>query len=535
MRHFSSYGPVDREAHFAVERRALVDQCVTQLVGLPNESGGHYFTIWGPRQSGKTWVMRQAIKAIRDQVGDRFLVGAITLQGVVEGDDDNEHVASFLEQVPHLLWEGFDLKLTEAPKTQADWFKVFARAEGVFDRPVILLLDEFDSLPPKLIDRLVATFRKMYLARDRYWLHGLALVGVRAVLGIESLRGSPFNVQRSLQIPNLTRDEVVDLYAQYQSESHQVITPDVVSAVYDVTRGQPGLVSWFGELLTEKHNPGIDKIIDIDVWHRIYARALAVEFNNTTLNLMKKARGEHRPWVLKLFTDPNVPFSMDKDWCNYLFTNGIVDEAFVDDPDKQGGRAYVCRFSSPFVQRRLYAALTDDMFGDKGPLPSIPVGDAMEDVFTAEGLCIPPLLARYRDYLNRLKDKGIDPWVGQPRRQDLHYTEAVGHFHLYAWLQNALRGYPCAIIPEFPTGNGKVDLVIQTRVSRALIEVKSFVSMPQLAASRKQAATYAKKLGLSAAAVAVFAPTNDDAVLAKLSSETDVDGVRVTLVAFGSV
>ena len=36
-----------------------------------------------------------------------------------------------------------------------------------------------------------------------YLLHGLALVGVRAVLGIDSDRGSPFNVQRSLHVPNL--------------------------------------------------------------------------------------------------------------------------------------------------------------------------------------------------------------------------------------------------------------------------------------------------------------------------------------------
>jgi len=63
---------------------------------------------------------------------------------------------------------------------------------------------------------------------------------------------------------------------------------------------------------------------------------------------------------------------------------------------------------------------------------------------------------------------------GQPRRQDLHYTEAVGHFHLY----------PCSITPEFPTGNGKVDLVLRSKNHLAVIEVKSFVSVPQMAAYR---------------------------------------------------
>lgn len=531
MRHFSSYGPVESKAHFAVERRELVERCVAQLIGQPDELGGHYFTIWGPRQTGKTWIMRQAMTVIRQRCGDKFAMGSLVLQGVL-GPNDGDDV--FLRSVPGLFREGFGI-IPPAPRDWDEFSALFARNSGLFDKPLILLLDEFDSLPPLVIDRLVAVFRKMYLARDAYVLHGLALVGVRAVLGVESRRGSPFNVQRSLQVPNLTRDEVIEMFRQYQSESAQVVEPEVVEAVYESTRGQPGLVSWFGELLTEKYNPGQDKVIGLATWRRVYGRALVAEFNNTVLNLITKARGEYRPYVLRLFTDPNVPFTLDRDWCNYLFTNGLIDETIIDDPRQPEGEVSVCRFSSPFVQRRLYAALTDDMFGDKGPLPAIPVGDAMDDVFTPQGLCIPRLLDRYRDYLKRLQQEGIDPWIGQPRRQDLHYTEAVGHFHLYAWLLNATRGYPCSVSPEFPTGNGKVDLVLRTRDHAAVIEVKSFVSIPQLAASRTQAAVYAKKLGLTAATVVVYAPVKDELVLAQLSSETDVDGIRVTITAFGWV
>lgn len=534
MRRFSSYGPVEPKAHFAVERRELVERCVSQLIGQPDEAGGHYFTIWGPRQTGKTWIMRQAIKAIHEKYGDRFSVGAITLQSIVEGDEAKRPLRSFLQQVPDLFWEGFDLKIGDAPKNYADWRKLFAKDAGVFDRPVILLLDEFDSLPPKLIDRLVASFRKMYLAHDRYWLHGLALVGVRAVLGVDSPRGSPFNVQRSLQIPNLTRDEVVDLFQQYQSESQQIVEPDVVSSVYESTRGQPGLVSWFGELLTEKYNPGKDKQINDVLWQNVYSRALAVEFNNTVLNLIKKARGECRPWVLRMFTDPNVPFSMDKDWCNYLFTNGIIDEAVIDVPELPERQAYVCRFSSPFVQRRLYAALTDDMFGDKGPILPIEMGDMLDDVFTSHGINAPKLLERYRGYLKRLKIKGIDPWVGQPRRQDLHYTEAVGHFHLYAWLLDAV-GRRCSVSPEFPTGNGKVDLLLRRKEHTAIIEVKSIREVWDLQDYRKQAARYARHLGLSTATLVVFAPVEDESVLVQLEGRHDIDGVSVTTVPFGWV
>ncbi len=58
MRYFHSYGPVDCEEHFCVARTSLVQQCADQLVGNP-EKGGRYFTIWAPRQCGKTWLMRQ--------------------------------------------------------------------------------------------------------------------------------------------------------------------------------------------------------------------------------------------------------------------------------------------------------------------------------------------------------------------------------------------------------------------------------------------------------------------------------------------
>ena len=74
MRRFHSYGPIDKRFHFGVARAELVERCVQQLVGEPGE-GGHFFTIWAPRQAGKTWLMRRAIQEIRATYGDRFAIG----------------------------------------------------------------------------------------------------------------------------------------------------------------------------------------------------------------------------------------------------------------------------------------------------------------------------------------------------------------------------------------------------------------------------------------------------------------------------
>lgn len=174
------------------------------------------------------------------------------------------------------------------------------------------------------------------------------------------------------------------------------------------------------------------------------------------------------------------------------------------------------------------------MFGDKGPLLAIEPGDLLDDVFTPEGLHLAPLLGRYRGYLKRLKARGIDPWQGQPRRADLHFTEAVGHFHLYAWLRDAV-GRRCTISPEFPTGNGKVDLVVRMQDQVGVIEVKSFIDMYELGQARVQAARYAKMLGLSESTLAVFVPIEEEAVPASVSGEVEIDGVKVIVAAIGWV
>ena len=527
MKRFHSYGPVDLSAHYGVPRTALVQACVDQLVGDPVE-GGHFFTIWGPRQTGKTWLMRRAISEIRAHHGDRLLIGYFSMQGLVVGDNEDPE-AAFLRYVPNQLRDGFGIKVP-VPPDMAGWMQLFHRGEGVFDRPVILLIDEFDSLPPRLIDRLVTLFRDVYLRRESHWLSGLALIGVRAVLGVDSPRGSPFNIQRSLHVPNLTQDEVREMFRQYQEERGQAVDPAVVDRIYEVTRGQPGLVGWFGELLTEKYNPGKDQPITQAAWDDTYLAACRIEFNNTVLNLLKKARGGHRDRVIELFSRADVPFSPDEEWCSYLYLNGVIDYQKTRDP--KGEATYVCRFSSPFIQLRLYNALAADLCGDRMPILALEPLDDLADVFTAAGLDVPALLARYRAYLIRLRGTGQDPWKEQPRRADLHLRESVGHFHLYAWLRDAI-GRRCVVSPEFPTGNGKVDLLLRWEGRTAVLEVKSFKDLYEVPRWREQAARYARGQGLDRATLALFVPSEDETVLQKLSSRERIDAVEVTTVASG--
>jgi hypothetical protein len=527
MRAFHSYGPVDAEEHYCVERKELVNQCVKQLIGNVNK-GGHYFTIWGTRQTGKTWLYRRSMEVIKQQYGDQFIVGEISMQGIVFNKNNNfEEI--FFNSIPYMFENSFSVQ-TGSIQSWTDWIKLFSKKNAAFDRPLILIIDEFDKLPNEIINNLVSLFREMYLNSRQYMLHGLALVGVRAVLGVESTSGSPFNIQRSLHVKNLSYDEVQSMFDQYQEESKQQIDPLVIQKLFEKTQGQPGLTGWFGELLTQKYNKSLDQPIDINQWHRVYLAACEVEHNNTVRNIITKARNDYKLNVIELFTNANVHFSFDYDGCNYMYMHGIITYEKQED---QNRLTHVCRFSSPFIQARLYNALVGEIKATKqySTLALNPL-DTLDDIIISKTLNTAALLERYKDYLKRLKDSGYNPWQNQPRRKDFRLTEAVGHFHLYYWMQMAL-GIQSTISPEFPTGNGKVDLHIEYQGKKGIIEVKSFTNANDAKLARKQASNYAKQTGYSDVTVAMFAPFTDENILNQLSVKETIDGIDVTVVVIG--
>ncbi len=293
MRTFYSYGPVNARHQFCVERKEIVEQCVNQLIGIPDE-GGHYFTIWGARQTGKTWLMREALHEIPKRYGDAFAIQTFsigTLDELAYTTIPTNNDFTDIVKLPGAFRSILESNLPGEPDVQTwqDFTALFRKHGGLWDSPVLLLLDEVETPPSWFLDLLVRRLRELYLERSNNWLHGLALTGVRAVLGVESAHGSPFNIQRSLHVTNLTADEVREMYQQYQNESGQPIDPEVVENVYNATRGQPGLESWFGELLTETYNDGHEHPIDVATWQKVWRKARFTEPNNNLMNLIIKA------------------------------------------------------------------------------------------------------------------------------------------------------------------------------------------------------------------------------------------------------
>jgi hypothetical protein len=523
MRKFSSYGPVNTKLHYYVPRQALIDDAYQQLVGEDPAEGGHYITVWAPRQRGKTWVMQQVVQQVRAR-GD-FEVAFLVMQSAKNARGDEDILDILVENLR--AWFQRDFPQITAWRDVSQLFTA-----RYFDKPLILILDEFDALNEGAIQACANAFRNMYIQRlaeahkpsseKRYLLHGLALIGVRAVLGIENQSGSPFNVQRSLHIPNLTEAEVNEMYHWYERESGQSVEQAVIDRVFYETRGQPGLVSWFGELLTETYNRHTPTITEHD-FKRVFAAATDVLPNNNILNIISKAKqAPYRSFVLELFeTDEKIPFKYDDERINFLYLNGVIDQAQED------AYTYYVRFANPFVQKRLFNYFAGATFRDIGQL--YPPFTDLSDTVTETSLHVRQVLRWYERYLLKNRD-----WLlkDAPRRADLRVREAVYHFNLYMYLSRFLRPYAGQVWPEFPTGNGKVDLILHYAAQRYVIEVKSFSTHYEYQKALGQAARYGHKLGLDTITLALFVEAVDDANRAKyetvyVDAETGVTVVPV--------
>jgi len=67
MRKFTSYGLVDPEINYSVPRTELINRTLNQVIGQNPEKGGHYITVWAPRQAGKSWILHSVMRRIDEE------------------------------------------------------------------------------------------------------------------------------------------------------------------------------------------------------------------------------------------------------------------------------------------------------------------------------------------------------------------------------------------------------------------------------------------------------------------------------------
>ena len=137
------------------------------------------------------------------------------------------------------------------PGSAFEWFLTESCSRS--DRPIVLLLDEVDSLIGDTLISLLRQIRSGYDRRPGLFPQSVVLCGVRDIRDyrIHSARektvitgGSAFNIKaKSLRLGDFSREEMERLYSQHSDETGQVFEPDALSLAWSLTQGQPWLVN----------------------------------------------------------------------------------------------------------------------------------------------------------------------------------------------------------------------------------------------------------------------------------------------------
>ena len=256
MRFFNTEGPVRPDDHYAIRPLDRVD--VDEFLALIRAK--RYFVLHAPRQTGKT----SALIALRDllnsgEVGDFRCVNVNVEVGQVARDDTARGMRAILaslaenaqelgDDYPEEIWPDILAKVgpdDALKRLLARW----CRADPV---PLVLLVDEIDSLVGDTLLSVLRQLRAGYEQRPEGFPQSVVLCGVRDIrdyrirssTGEVIAGGSPFNVAaKSLRMGDFTEAETRALVAQHTEETGQRFSPAALDSVWTQTRGQPWLVN----------------------------------------------------------------------------------------------------------------------------------------------------------------------------------------------------------------------------------------------------------------------------------------------------
>ena len=283
MRRFNTEGPVRPDDHYGIPPLSRMD--AEELLQLIHDK--RYFVLHAPRQTGKT----SALIALRDllnsgQAGDYRCVTVNVEEAQLTRDDVAAGMRSILaslgESAQEELGDGSldDIWPNELRRVGPHnaLRQALARWCLANPTPLVLLVDEIDSLVGDTLLSVLRQLRAGYPRRPQGFPQSLVLCGVRDIrdyrikssAGEVIAGGSPFNVAaKSLRLGDFTEAEATALMAQHTEETGQPFTDAARRAVWTQTRGQPWLVNALcaGACFDDKAGRDRSRAIDADAIH----------------------------------------------------------------------------------------------------------------------------------------------------------------------------------------------------------------------------------------------------------------------------
>ena len=307
MRFFNTEGPVRPNKHYAI--RPLDRVNVGEFLALIRAE--RYFVLHAPRQTGKT----SALIALRDllnsgEVGDFRCVDVNVEVGQVARDDVARGIRAILgiltenarglgDDYPGGVWQ--DVLASMGPESALNVLLArWCRANPV---PLVLLVDEIDSLVGDTLLSVLRQLRAGYQRRPEAFPQSVVLCGVRDIrdhrirssAGEVIAGGSPFNVAaKSLRMGDFTEAETRALMAQHTGETGQRFSEAARDAVWTQTRGQPWLVNALCAGACFDNKAGRDRSRSIEVDDVYAAREELILSRRTHLDQLAHKLEEER-------------------------------------------------------------------------------------------------------------------------------------------------------------------------------------------------------------------------------------------------
>jgi hypothetical protein len=283
MRFFNTAGPVRCEDHYCLDplKRFDLQEILTFITQKK------YFVLHAPRQTGKTSCLLALMKYLNNKATCRCLyVNVEAAQAARE--NVKQAMMAILSDIAsnafYLLGDDFPKNnmhhvLEESGEFQAlnSLLTLWAHENSL---PLVLLIDEIDSLTGDTLISVLRQLRGGYNKRPELFPQSIILCGIRDVRDyrIHSSReksiitgGSAFNIKAaSLRLDNFDKEEVKTLYMQHTDETGQEFDNEAVELCWELTNGQPWLVNALGYEVTFniKENRNSSKTITKDMLER---------------------------------------------------------------------------------------------------------------------------------------------------------------------------------------------------------------------------------------------------------------------------
>ena len=495
MRRFNRSGPVVEGRHYCIAPLDRLDLAeVRELI-----DDQQYFVLHAPRQTGKTSALLALQDLLNAEGGCRCVY--VNVEGAQAMREDVERgTRVILSQMARQARRTGDDFLTGAWSEIAAEHGADALGEALSrwaeadERPLVLLIDEIDSLVGDTLLSVLRQLRAGYDMRPARFPRSVILCGVRDVcdcrIWSSSARtmvtgGSGFNIAaESLRLADFSQAEVRDLLGQHTEETGQPFTEAALDAIWTQTQGQPWLVNalahetcFRGELAKDRSRA----VTEADV---LDAREQLIQRRDTHLDQLTDKLREDRVWrvVEPLLTGARESSYTARD-VEYVRDLGLIAQ---DPPIRMANPIY-----AEVVPRELTWLAQDD-------LPHDPAWY----VDASGALLLGKLLEAFQEFYR----ENSEHWV-----ERYGFKEAGPQLLLQAFLQRVVNSGG-RIEREYALGSGRTDLLIVWpqggRASKHVVECKVRHDRRSrertVAEGVEQTAAYMDRCGAEAGHLVVF-------------------------------